>query len=143
MRWCLGRTTKKIQSYLDKHYGVCYAYTDMKVTSPLFSTLARGTLGKLITFSTKWGRPIARAFHAPTGPASNNQLAHRATFKSIITEWQDRTPAEKQGWQNISGQRPPLSGYNIFLSLPINRRNVRMFGNALFGTFYFGAPVPK
>ena len=115
----------------------------MKITGPLSSISARGTLGKTLIFATKWRLNLVRAFHAPTGVATNNQLTQRASFKSIIIEWRTRTKAERQAWQDIAPERLPLSGYNIFLSLPISKRNVRIFGNAKFGNFYFGSPVPK
>jgi len=82
-------------------------------------------------------------YNKPTKPASEDQETQRDNFKSLVAEWNTRTSAEKQGWEDISSLRRPLSGYNIFLSLPAAKRNVRMFGNAKFGTFRFGSPVPK
>lgn len=111
-----------------------------KVTGPLGSITARGTLGKAITYSTKWGLKLVRAFHKPTGLPSSNQLTQRTSFKSIIAEWSALTDAERVGWGVIDYLLPPLSGYNIFLGRSDLKRKVHQFGSAKFGEAIFGEP---
>lgn len=114
-----------------------------RVKTPLLSNTAQGSLGETLTFSRRWGKNFARKFTKPLPIATTSQETQRAVFKGLIDEWNLRTQSEKDGWEAISSLRLPLSGYNIFLSLPINKRLVRMFGNAKFGAVYFGGPVPK
>lgn len=114
-----------------------------KLRTPLSSITAQGSIASLLTFSRRWGKNYVRKYNKPLKDASVDQATQRANFLSIIAEWNTRTSAEKQGWEDISSLRRPLSGYNIFLSLPVAKRNVRLFGNAKFGVSRLGSPVTK
>jgi len=115
----------------------------MKVKSPLFSLTAKGSLDKTITYSRRWQKDYVRKFVKPLKPASAGQASQRASFKSIIAEWNALTANERIGWLDIAYQLPPLSGYNIFLHVPAKRRTVHLFGNAKFGERVFGSPRAK
>lgn len=112
----------------------------MKTIGPLSSISAHGAVGKTLIYFNKRGSSFVRAFHQPTEPASSDQLTQRANFRSIITEWNALTDAERAGWQLIDYLLPPLSGYSIFLGRSVLKRKVRMFGNVKFGEAVFGGP---
>lgn len=114
-----------------------------KLLAPLHSLGAHGSIDKTLTFSGRKGSEYVRKYNKPLTAPTADQVTRRAAFKAIIAEWNTRTQAEKDGWEDLAPQKRPLTGYNIFLSLPVTKRNVRMFGNAKFGEGYFGGPVPR
>ena len=112
----------------------------MKITGPLFSIKAQGSLDKAISYSTRHGKNLARQYTKPTGRATGAQTTQRTTFKGIIDEWNALTAGEKLAWATLAPLARPLSGYNIFLSSTTKKRAVRMFGNAFFSQAVFGGP---
>ena len=63
-----------------------------KVTGPLLSLEASGTVGDALTFSRWVGRPYVRRYTVPSNPQTLNQETHRNRFSAIgtITTWASR-----------------------------------------------------
>lgn len=63
-----------------------------KVTGPLMSLEASGTIGNALTFSRWVGRPYVRRYTVPSNPQTWDQEAHRNRFSAIgsITTWASR-----------------------------------------------------
>lgn len=63
-----------------------------KVTGPLMSLEASGTIGNALTFSRWVGRPYVRRYTVPSNPQTLGQEAHRNRFSAIgtITTWASR-----------------------------------------------------
>ena len=60
-----------------------------KVTGPLMSLEASGTIGNALTFSRWVGRPYVRRYTVPGNPQTLGQETHRNRFSAIgsITTW--------------------------------------------------------
>ena len=63
-----------------------------KVTGPLMSLEASGTIGNALTFSRWVGRPYVRRYTIPGNPQTLGQETHRNRFSAIgtITTWASR-----------------------------------------------------
>lgn len=63
-----------------------------KVTGPLMSLEASGTIGNALTFSRWVGRPYVRRYTVPGNPQTLNQETHRNRFSAVgtITTWGTR-----------------------------------------------------
>lgn len=63
-----------------------------KVTGPLMSLEASGTIGNALTFSRWVGRPYVRRYTVPANPQTLDQENHRNRFSAIgtITTWASR-----------------------------------------------------
>lgn len=59
----------------------------MKLTGPLLSMGASGSIGGIITMATWKGRPYARQLVTPSNPRSAGQTAFRAMFKFLAQNW--------------------------------------------------------
>lgn len=63
-----------------------------KVTGPLMSLEASGTIGNALTFSRWVGRPYVRRYTVPGNPQTMGQENHRNRFSAVgtITTWASR-----------------------------------------------------
>lgn len=63
-----------------------------KVTGPLMSLEASGTIGNALTFSRWVGRPYVRRYTVPGNPQTLGQETHRNRFSAVgtITTWASR-----------------------------------------------------
>jgi hypothetical protein len=83
-----------------------------KLTSPLFSRAASGTIGKTITYSG--GRGGFRALKY-TAPAGTGNLARKSLYADGCAAWQQLSAAEKSAWK-ATAQPLCISGFNAFMS---------------------------
>jgi len=91
-----------------------------KLTAPLLSTEAHGTLADLLTYSKQKGRAIARRKSTPAQPRSLAQRASRSAMSGLAALWSNLTPAEAATWLNAA-HRPLLPAYHTFMSYNVNR----------------------
>jgi len=115
-----------------------------KVTGPLFSTEATGSVGMTVTFRKgKVWNQVTPQFHR--GPARSASLtAHRAFYAAGCVAWGNLTPVEKEAYADPP--RPELSAFNYFMSLYL-APNVALLGAGVFGSALFeeeptGAELP-
>lgn len=115
----------------------------MKVIRPLHSNEAHGTIAGILTFSRRHGQNLARKIHKPGKPATQSQLAQRASFKSLIADWKALTDNEKTVWGIVGSRLSFISGYHLYLHASVVWRSLHMFGNAKFGQAIFGGIADK
>lgn len=73
-----------------------------KVTAPLMSLGASGSVGGAITFSTWKGRPYVRQLVKPANPKSPLQVSTRAVMGFLAKNWSTISAADQATWQAIA-----------------------------------------
>lgn len=88
----------------------------MKVTGPMFSLEASGTVGGVITASKWKGRAYFRTRVTPANPRSAQQTAQRAMWKFITQIWSHMSAGDQASWDTLGGQRSisPFNAYTKF-----------------------------
>ncbi len=92
----------------------------VKLTGPLFSLGASGTIGKTVTYSSWKGRAFARQRVIPHNPRSGGQVGARAMWAFITQAWDALTTAEKATWEARAGQTI-ISPFNAYTSYNAKR----------------------
>jgi hypothetical protein len=90
-----------------------------KITGPLFSLAAHGTLGNMLTFQSGPRGNVAKIKSAPSGAASSAQLAQRATYAAGCAAWLQLDPIEKAS-MTPTAHAVGLSVFSYFLSTYLN-----------------------
>ena len=86
----------------------------VKLTAPMMSLAASGTLGKAITFSNWKGRAYARTRVIPSNPRSGLQTGMRAGITAAPLLWNDQMDAAARAlWDGGVGSEA-ISGFNLF-----------------------------
>ena len=85
----------------------------VKLTAPMMSLAASGTLAKAITFSTWKGRAYARTRVIPANPRSGLQVGMRSGISAAPLFWNALTAGEKAKWIAGVGTEA-ISGFNLF-----------------------------
>jgi hypothetical protein len=91
-----------------------------KVTGPLFSNSASGSISKLLTYRKTNGTNICRKWAKPTGTVSELQSAVRAITKSIMQTWPTLSDNEKDSWDALT-DNGNISGINAFQQYNFSR----------------------
>lgn len=86
-----------------------------RVTGPLFSMTASGTIGKAVTYGTWKGRAWARVWFKPQNPKSDKQVNIRTALTLLVALWQGKTDPSKLAW-NYYADPFSMSGFNKFVS---------------------------
>lgn len=86
-----------------------------KVTSPLFSQSAGGSLGRAIIYGKTPGRMIAKRWHQPSGTPRPAQVARRNAYAAASDAWNLLTTPEKAAW-TLTGAALKITGFNAFIS---------------------------
>lgn len=94
----------------------------MKLTGPMFSLDARGTIGSAITFSFWKGINYARARVIPNNPKSAEQMAVRDIVSDASIAWKTEATvgaveidtAYKTAY-NLAAAGMAMSGFNLFI----------------------------
>jgi len=82
-----------------------------RLTAPLLSLAASGTIGDAITFSSWKGIPYARTRVIPANPNSVGQQEARGVFSTLNEMWKRMPQLARDPWQTwVSGQ--PLTARN-------------------------------
>lgn len=101
----------------------------MKVTSPLYSLRAWGTLGSEAasrvfgvegsgTLRRQGKMTLLEKYYGPTNPQTEAQQSQRVMYGSAIGSWRGMSESEKESWryyQKKRRSRPVMSGYNLFV----------------------------
>ncbi len=87
----------------------------VKVTGPLFSITASGSLAKAVTFSTWKGRAYVRQRVIPANPQSGPQTGMRSMLKFLSQEWTNLSVAEKADWTTRAAATV-ISNFNAFVA---------------------------
>ncbi len=85
-----------------------------KVTGPLFSMSASGSVGKAITYGIWKGRPWVRVHFTPENPKTAAQVNVRLAMTLLVAEWQKQHISVKTFWDTYADQFN-MSGFNQFV----------------------------
>jgi hypothetical protein len=87
-----------------------------KVTGPLFSVDARGTLGDVLTYQKGFGRHRVTRKPGHRDAESGGQLSQRGKFLAAIAYWKALT-AEAKAAYNAIADAMQMTGYQYVLKL--------------------------
>lgn len=77
-----------------------------KITAPLLSFGAAGTVGKVMTFASWRGVPYVRRHVIPANPKSSAQVLTRDIFANFNTRWKQGGPLMRAPWERFAvGQK--------------------------------------
>jgi hypothetical protein len=84
-----------------------------KVTGPLHSITASGSIGGTLTMLRQSMRNIAKKKSKPGGQPSAAQLARRAAYKTAAAAWSALTTEQKAAWKPAAdaAQITPFNAY--------------------------------
>jgi len=85
-----------------------------KVTGPLFSMNASGTIGKALTYGIWKGINWVRGHVIPANPKSDQQVNVRTALTLMVALWQSKDQAAQDKW-NVFAEGTGMSGYNKFM----------------------------
>lgn len=87
-----------------------------RVTGPLFSLSARGTIGDCITYSVWKGIEYVRQWFTPHNPQSAAQTNIRGIFAMGVQGWQNiLTGAQRTAWDDDANRPQGMSGFNYYM----------------------------
>lgn len=98
----------------------------VKLTGPLFSITASGSLAKAVTYSSWKGRAYARQRVIPANPQTGPQTGMRSMLKFLSQEWTNLSIAEKADWTTRAAATV-ISNFNAYVSY--NQSRWRSFNN--------------
>lgn len=85
-----------------------------KVTGPLFSLSASGSLGDALVFELRQGNKRVRFKFKRKIKPSLGQIAQRDYFKDAVKTWRTADPDVKNVWR-LRGPDFKLSGYQLWI----------------------------
>ena len=94
----------------------------VKVTGPLFSMGASGSIGGSITFSRWKGRPYVRQLVIPSNPRSGGQVTNRAMMTFQTQAWAALTAGNKASWSDLADQNT-ISTFNAYVKRNMLRQS--------------------
>ena len=92
----------------------------MKITGPLMSQAAAGTIGKAVTFGTWKGRPTVRTHTTPKNPNAAKQKSIRAMMKFLSQQWSSIHPNTQATWSPDAIKRN-VSNYHAYMASNLQR----------------------
>lgn len=90
-----------------------------RVSGPLFSMSASGSVGKAITFASWKGRQYCREWFIPQNPKTTTQVNVRSAFSLLVAYWQTLTGTQQDDWQ-VLADPVRKSGFNVFMTHGMN-----------------------
>jgi len=92
-----------------------------KVTGPLFSMSASGTIGKAVTYGRWKGQPWARVWFSPENPQTDKQVNIRKALELMVAYWQSGAinPEGKAAYE-AGAASLGMSGYNLYMRRGLN-----------------------
>lgn len=91
-----------------------------RVTGPLLSLAASGTIQNTITYATWKGRPYARMHVIPSNPKTAAQVAVRAMLKFLSQGWSAIKAASESSWV-AQADATKTSTFNAYISANLKR----------------------
>ncbi len=87
----------------------------VKLTGPMSSFKASGTLANLLTYSNSRGRPYMKKKSNTPNRRSNRQLTFRVMFAWLAKEWAQIGPANRLLWEP-EARLCKISAYNAYMA---------------------------
>jgi hypothetical protein len=91
-----------------------------KITSPLLSLDASGSVAGAITFSKWKGRNYVRQLVKPSNPSTAKQVSVRSMFGFLAQQWALLTPTQQATWAGKAAATT-VSEFNAYMSTNQNR----------------------
>ena len=108
-----------------------------KITAPLLSFGARGTVAKVMTFAAWRGVNYVRQHVVPANPRSIDQVLTRDIFANMNTRWKQGGPLMRAPWDRYAtGQK--FVGRNAYMG-----QNLQAMRGEVDMDFYIGSPGAK
>jgi hypothetical protein len=85
-----------------------------KVTAPLHSLTASGSIGNTLTMLRALSRNIAKKKSKPGGTPSAAQLARRAYYRQASADWMALTNLQKAAWKPAA-DAAQITPFNAFM----------------------------
>lgn len=85
-----------------------------RVTGPLFSMSASGSIGKALTYATWKGKEYVREWFTPSNPQSTNQTNVRTALTLLIAYWHATAVGDKAIW-DAAAEGMGMSGFNLYV----------------------------
>lgn len=85
-----------------------------KLTAPLQSLRASGSIGKLLSFDNRSGQRRVRKMPQPSDPKTLLQIYHRWDYQYYSQKWRDLTSSDKQLWET-NARRLRITGFNYWM----------------------------
>lgn len=85
-----------------------------KVSGPLMSITASGSIGNTLTMLRQLSRNIAKKKSKPGGAPTGVQLARRAYYKQASANWMALTPLQKAAYKP-SADAAQITPFNLYM----------------------------
>lgn len=96
-----------------------------RVTGPLFSVSASGTVGKAFTFGIWKGIQYVREWFTPENPKTAKQVNVRKALTLMVSSWQGQSAQIKSDWEGYaSGMQ--MSGYNLYMKRGLAQYDIQL-----------------
>ena len=82
----------------------------VKITGPLFSQKATGSIAHSLIFAGAYGGTYAKSYKVPANPRSPAQQLHRLHMSLAVSRWQDMSAEER-----LAFKTPTLPAYQSFM----------------------------
>lgn len=92
----------------------------VKLTAPLHSQAASGSLAEALTFSSWKGRAYAKQKGLPADPKSGGQVSFRTMFKFLTTQWDLLSTANQATWDQLAIPQH-IAPYNAYVQHNLDR----------------------
>lgn len=94
----------------------------VKITGPLASQSASGSLGEAMTFSHSHGRAYLKKKASPKQPRTGKQITVRALMKFLSQEWNTFSAAQMTTWAKPAFDQR-ISNYHAYIQINQERWN--------------------
>ena len=101
-----------------------------RVSGPLFSLSASGTIGKAFTFLTWKGIPVCREWFRPANPQTAGQVNVRTALTLTVALWQALPDVVKTTW-NTFAEGTQMSGFNQWVKRAMKEYIVQLGSDTL------------
>ena len=86
-----------------------------KVSAPLLSLEASGTIAGCLTFQARKTGAVAHSTNRHSDRKSPPQLRNRHIMYTLRTFWHNLPQSVKDYWNNAAASHPGMSGYNLYI----------------------------
>lgn len=109
-----------------------------KVTTPLLSETAAGSVTPYLTFSRRKTGQQVRFQKRQKDFLTPGRESQRAAYREVVALWRALDTEEKQTW-NESAAGKNYTGYNLFVKTNIGGTETSSYGLRFYGVFLYGA----
>lgn len=109
-----------------------------KITGPLYSKTASGTIAKNITFSLRGSGQQCRLQKKQLDRITSGRTEQREKYKATYQSWLGLTISEKENW-NQKARNQNMTGYNLYIKFNIKTpQEYTIYGVSIYGFNSYG-----